>query len=240
MLIFFRYIISYFLALQLIASPILAQRPASELAMEKACQCLSSQDLKNLMGKSLENAGDSCLELAFWPHITMLMKEFDLQESEPDDLFLLAKNLGQQLALQCPAYAHYAKQVAMGDLNARKGDRERQVGILLSFHPNALPPYFTVLDSSGQKFDYYWLREFDGSARFFDGIDQFQHTEMEVVWQRIELFDPIHKKYNSYCEIILMEEIRTLTEEEKTQLYLSKNKIDRHKRGKKRKAGRMK
>ena len=239
-----RYILamSIFFKLSVIVSLLLATivlkaqvRPACEILLDKACQCMTTKDLKNLDGVALEMVGDSCMESAFWGHITGLMKEFNVEEQ--DSLFKIAKKIGQQLTIQCPSYQYYASRVARGDLKIRAGDRELQTGILLSFNERASPPYFTVLDTNGIQQQFYWLREFDGSARFFTGIEPFNKTEFNIIWQTIELYDAPSKSYKSYSEIILMEEVKILTTDDMIRLYpnskqrnLQKNKRRKEKK----------
>lgn len=228
MSIFFRLNIALYGLILGTSTMLIAQFPASELAMDKACRCLEKHDLINLSGSALETVGDSCLEAAFWGHISGLMKEFDIESY--DSLFLVAKKIGSQLATNCSAYKYYAHRVARGDLKEQDGDREYLDGILLSIQYHTNPPSLMVLDSQGVTHRFYWLREFDGSARFFGDIDAFEFTEFRVVWKMVELFDPASLSYKEHSEIILMEEIKILTKEEKERRYLSQKAVPKKKK----------
>jgi len=192
---------------------IFAQQNSTDYALNKACNCLGSTKLDSLTIEKLEFLGDSCITLALWQNMTGLMDELNVDGRDKKAWEKTGIKLGKKLAESCWHYQVYARQLAMERFAGGNILQEQQQGLLLSLNRLNCKASFTLLDSLGQKHEFLWLHEFDGSARFFDGISPYRFTEVEIVWQETELFDPESKKYINYREIILLEEKGTITEE---------------------------
>lgn len=215
--------------------PLAAQQSATDYALSKACNCIGSTGIDSLSIEQLEFWGDSCITVALWQNMSGLMEELKIDGKDKKAWEKAGINFGKKLAESCRHYQVYARQLAMERLAGGNILREQQQGLLIALNTNNGRTSFTLLDSLGQKHEFLWLREFDGSARFFDGITPFRLTEVEIVWQETELFDSESKRYISCREIILLEEKTIITEDIcKTKYPLTLQPVKKKKKDKKR------
>lgn len=224
MSIFFNY---FFLLLTLCSMTNIMGQSATDWAVEKACQCLSAVD--SLKPKQ----GEACLEKAVWAELEQLLKEANIDKASADALPQLAQVLVDQLLQSCPAYQRYAQLMAKENLEAAYLIWNQQTGLLTALDTKSWPARFTLLDSLGHEHDFYWIREFDGSARFFNGLSGYESTEVELIWQENYYYNPKDNSYQAYQEVVRIEELKKGSKAVLEQKYWSKVKTKRRKRKRK-------
>jgi hypothetical protein len=114
-------------------------------------------------------------------------------------------------------------------------------GLVYAFETKGRFPVFQILTEDQQVLSFYWIREFDGSARFFEGIKAYENKIVEIIWDDIELYALDSQKYVFYPEIILLEERKTLDKKEAKDRIKAYQKIAKaSKKPKKKKTKRKK
>lgn len=201
----------------LLFSPLLlsGQISATEEAFGKACTCFNAFDFSNLNQEALAAKADSCIEEALYTNLTGVLKENNTSFEDSEGMLKVAKVMHQYLLQNCEGFRRFSKQTAKEQVKEIKQENKATVGLLYGFNTNQQFPIITILTKENETLEFIWLREFDGSTRFMDGIKVYQNTIVEIIWKEVELYDVVTQSYPFYKEIVLIEELREIDKKER-------------------------
>lgn len=193
----------------------LIAQTATEEALERACACFGSLVVDSLSYKRLSAVADSCLEEALYTNLTGVLKENQASLDDNDAMFRVAQQLHHALLEDCQGFRQFSKALAGYQVTEVKAKNQSSTGLLYGFNTNQQFPIITILTQDLQTLDFVWFREFDGSTRFMNGIEDYQNRVVEIVWKDLELYDVVTQSYPFYKEIILIEEVQELSNKER-------------------------
>lgn len=195
----------------------LGAQTATEEALDKACTCFGTVDFEEVPFNYLEQVTDSCLQEALYTNLTGVLKENNTNIDDANGLFKVAQLIQAHLLEHCEGFQLFSKRLAARRVEEVKAKNFSTTGLLYHLNLDGRFPVFTILTEDNQTVDIYWIREFDGSARFFDdGFENFENTIVEVVWrEEIEIYDPVKQRYPFYKEVLLIEEVKTIDKKER-------------------------
>lgn len=188
---------------------------ATEEALDKACDCFNSVNFSEIDYKYIHLKADSCIQEALYTNLTGVLKENNLSLADDEAMLQVAKRIGTFLADSCKGFQVFSSRLAEQKVAEVKKNNPSDSGLLYELKNNGTFPIFVLLTDKNEALEFAWFREFEGSARFFKGIKDYQNTIVSIVWQELELFDTSTKKYKIYKEILLLEELETIEEKER-------------------------
>lgn len=144
----------------------------------------------------MEAQADSCARTALMQHYTPLLRQSGMDIERDSARRSLAWLLAERLYADCPAYRNYFEALARAEFREEIAPLPRDTGYLLSVRvERSGQRCFRLLGMDDSVQLYLWEREFDGSARFFDGAGQAFLARVEVVWEPVERYDPDLRQY---------------------------------------------
>lgn len=178
---------------------------ATQEALQRACSCFSGTSIEGLEEEQLLAHVDSCLEEGLYVNLSGVLREQGASLDQDNTMFALAQYLQQELGRNCVSFRQVTKALARNQLEEVKEDNQRSSGLLYQFNSNQQFPIFILLTPDNELEEFIWLKEFDGSTRFMQGIKPHLYTTVEIVWKEVELYDQVTNSYPYYKEIILIE-----------------------------------
>lgn len=222
---------SYFIGL-IFCPLLLTGQVATQEALEKACTCFNTVDFTTLDQALLSTKADSCIEEALYTNLTGVLKENNTNLEDSEGMLKVAKIMHQSLLDNCVGFRNFSKRMAGEAVKEVKQKNNSTIGLLYTFNTNQQFPIITILTEKNERVDFLWLREFDGSTRFMEGIESHQNTVVEIIWKDVELYDVVTQSYPFYKEIVLIEELRELKKKERKVWVKGYEKLEK-KRNKK-------
>lgn len=207
----------------------LSAQKATQEALQGACACLEGSSMEGLTGDFLSARIDSCLQEGLYVNLSGVLREQGASLNNDSSLFALAQYLQQALTRDCAGFRQIAKGLAAEQLTEVKATHQRSSGILYQLNTNQQFPVFVLLTEEDKLEQFLWLREFDGSTRFMQGLQPYLYTKVDIVWQDTELYDGVTNRYIYYQEVLLIEET------EKIDKATRKAWVKRYERSSKRK-----
>ncbi|MCH2043069.1 MAG: hypothetical protein MK212_02925 [Saprospiraceae bacterium] len=193
----------------LLHSFILAQT-ASDRVLDEACICLQTTDFNTVSMDSIDIKADSCISEAIIYNLTALLREQKVDLDDDKDMQELGEFLAELLFTQCAAFREYSVLYAIKQTEIQRLPYQRDTGQILSVETSGLYTFIYIWQGE-KEVRYLWLREFDGSSRFFsESWDLMRDKKIEILWNPIELYDIYTQSYQNYKEIKLMEELETV------------------------------
>lgn len=191
-----------------------AQVTASEVILKKICTCMDGYDFEPMDYDQMLAIGDSCMEYGLLSNLTGLLGEYGVDLEDSKSMQKMAEVIANRLFKDCEAYRNYAKTIAPKKTEKERVPYQITQGILVYLNLDRQPPLFVLWTAEDEALDFTWFREFDGSARFFGGIKDYENQRVEIFWQELELYDPVQKKYTIQREIKLIEDLDKVDKKE--------------------------
>lgn len=192
----------------------LSAQTATDEAITRACDCFNSLNFSAIDYKYINSKADSCLQEALFTNLTGVMKENNISAEDNKAMLVVAERIGTTLSDSCKGFQSFSTRLAQQKVEEIKKNNPSEMGLLYELKTNGTFPVFTIITKDKQILDFIWFREFDGSARFFNGIKEYKNTIVSIVFQEIELFDIDSKQYKVYKEILLLEEGTEISDKE--------------------------
>lgn len=184
---------------------------ASDRVLDEACTCLEEQNFDIVPVDSLELKADSCISEAIIYNMTALLKERNVDLDDDGNMQELGEFLAELLFTNCNAFREYSLQYAIKQTEIQRIPYQRDTGQILSIETSGLYTFIYIWQNE-EEVRYLWLREFDGSSRFFtESWETMKDKKIEILWNPIELYDIYTQSYQNYKEIKLMEELETVS-----------------------------
>lgn len=190
-----------------------AQQLATKEALERACTCLKQDSLP--APPHLSPLLDSCIGEGLYQNLTGVLREQRADLDSDTSLFRLAQYFHQALSRDCPHFRKVTQGLAAQQLEVVKAAHQQSRGLLYEFNTAQQFPELLLITPDNESLRFLWLREFDGSTRFMNGIKDYQNSRILVVWKPIELYDVVTQSYRVHREILLVEEEGTLSNKER-------------------------
>ncbi len=187
-----------------------AQKTDFEKMTADACACMGRQPMEALDLAQLERFIDSCSEHSLYYHLPQIMSSSALDLNNQEQVTRFAEKMGQQLYSECAAYRQYWTERARGQLREKQAKMPLAVGKIerIDRSLDGTRQVFWLRLNTMQLLSFYWLREFDGSARFLGDPNVHLGKRVQILWDNISLYDPTRGKYETLREIQLIEELQ--------------------------------
>lgn len=186
-----------------------AQKNSFKQTISDACDCFGHTQLDGRPLAGLEQAVDSCVEYALLLNLSTLLadKLFDIDQQDQVQQF--AERLGQQLYAECEPYRRYWNLRAQEELAIKQAKTPSVVGKIerIDRSLDGARQIFWLRLPTMQLLPFYWLREFDGSTRFFGPTSPHVGKRVRIFWEEVTLFDPLRQRYEPFREIKMLEEL---------------------------------
>jgi hypothetical protein len=191
-----------------------AQKNSFEKLTQEACDCLA--DATTAEPKELadwEQKVDSCMQSSLVQHLGGLMVEKIVDVKNKDDVQAFGEKWGQKLYTDCAAYRQYWDFRAKAQLKIKQSQLPTVVGKITRIERSidASRIIFWLRLPTMQVMAFAWLREFDGSARFFDSSDTYIGKQVRITWENTTMYNPQNRTYDNLREIQLIDELPTPT-----------------------------
>lgn len=190
-----------------------AQQPATQEALNRACACLERDSLP--APQALSPLLDSCIGEGLYQNLTGVLREHGADLNSDSSLFRLAQTIHQALSRDCPHFRKVTQGIAIQQLEVVKVENQQSRGLLYELNTAQQFPELVLITSDNEPLRFLWLREFDGSTRFMNGIKDYQNSRILVVWKPVELYDVVTQTYREHREILLVEEEGSLSNKER-------------------------
>ncbi len=210
-----------------------AQDRATEEALERACTCFGNQNFGTISMLQADAVADSCLQYALYTNLTGVLEEQKASLKNSESMLRVAQLFSSYLSENCVGFRAYSDKIAQQKVEIIKQKNSSTVGLLYALECEGKFPVFRILTDKNEVIDFFWIREFDGSARFFEGGKAYANTVIEVFWKELELYDASQQKYIYYKEIILLEELNTVAEKERKEKLKAYKKEQKKKKSQK-------
>lgn len=191
-----------------------SQVTASELILQKVCTCMEGYDWETMDYDQMLVVGDSCMEYGLLTNLTGLLAEYGVDLEDDKSMQRMGEVIANRLFEDCESYRKYSTHIASKKLEGEREPHQATIGVLVYLELEHQPPLFVLWTTEDEALDFIWFREFDGSARFFGGVKDYENQRVEIFWQELELYDPIQKKYKIYREIKLIEDLDKVDKKE--------------------------
>lgn len=198
-----------FLLLLLPCLRTVAQKTDFEKMTADACACMGRQSMEAMDLARLEQYIDSCSEHSLYYHLPQIMANTALDFNNQEQVTRFAERMGQQLYSECAAYRQYWTERARGQLREKQAKMPLAIGKIerIDRSLDGTRQVFWLRLNTMQLLPFYWLREFDGSARFLGDTQAHLGKRVQILWDNISLYDPTRGKYETLREIQLIEEL---------------------------------
>ena len=183
---------------------------ATQEAFDKACHCLAQTDFDQAELVAIDSILEICIKDGLYTNLTGVLEEQGAQLGDNTAMNQLATKMHQYLIENCPSFQHYNERLATEKIELIRERNPADTGIIYTLDTKSRFPILSLLTNGKELKNFYWIREFDGSSRFFDGIKQYQSIEVEILWNTIEIYDVSTKQYQTYKEIYQVEELRKI------------------------------
>ena len=178
--------------------------------LNQSCECLEKQNLGQIGTDSLEIKTDSCISQAIVYNISALLAEGTVDLDSDESMQQLGVELAELFFKDCEAFRTYSMRYALQQTQIQQESYQRDTGQLVDVESRG-SYNFLYLWQGEREVEYLWLREFDGSSRFFPKArDSMRSKRVEILWDEIEVYDRNTESYNRYKEIKLIEELETV------------------------------
>lgn len=188
---------------------------ATEEAFEKSCNCLTKVALEDLSYNALDSVLEDCIKEGLYTNLTGVLQEQGAILGNDTAMARVAVQMHQYLSENCIAFRNYNEQIAQQKVTSVRVRNPADTGLAYSLETQGRFPVLSIINSGNEMVSFYWVREFDGSTRFFEGIKDYQNTKIEVLWRTIEIYDATNQKYQIYKEIYQIEELGIVSNKEK-------------------------
>jgi hypothetical protein len=202
------------------------QSLAVDEAVRNACICFSNLGKQEYLDVE-RNALDSCFRRGLHANLTGVLRELDLKFTTIDAGRIAAEHLQKKLFDSCQSYQTYLKHYVSDSLKLARTRYKTDTILLLSLNQNEAGAVFRTINQSNRIRKYYWLSEFDGSARFFNGIEATKFYWYEVKYQEAELYDSVLEQYLFKREIMLMDELEQIDKNSYNKIYSKQKKASK-------------
>lgn len=179
---------------------------ATQEALAHICDCLKAATEPVPATDRLTPLLDSCLSEGLYVNLTGVLREQGMQLEEDSSLYLLAQYLHTELSRSCPSFRIVTHSLAALQLEEVKAANQQSHGLLLELQTKQQFPILILLNEQGESEQFLWLHEFDGSTRFMEGLQDYRHSRMTIVWKPVELYDSHTRQYQWHKEILLIEQ----------------------------------
>jgi hypothetical protein len=201
-----------FLLLVCCALPLSAQKNSFDKLTQEACDCLAAQTTTAPSDiAQLEQKVDSCMQSSLVRHLGGLMVEKIVDVKNKDEVQAFGEKWGQKLYTDCAAYRQYWDFRAKSELRLKQSQLptiEGKIARIERSVDNSRIVFWLRLPTM-QVMAFAWLREFDGSARFFDSTDTYIGKQVRITWENTPIYNPKTRKYDTLREIQLIDELPT-------------------------------
>ncbi|MCP4442333.1 MAG: hypothetical protein GY810_25785 [Aureispira sp.] len=191
-----------------------AQVTASEVILQKVCNCMGGYEFETMEYKRMLVVGDSCMERGLLSNLTGLLSEYGVDMEDDKSMQKMGEVLANRLFSDCEAYRNYATYIAIKKLEEEREPYQITEGVLVKLDLERQPPLFVLWTTEDEALDFTWFREFDGSARFFGGVKDYENQRVEIFWEELELYDPLQQNYKIHREIKLIEDLDKVAKKE--------------------------
>lgn len=188
---------------------------ATEEALANACICFETTARTEVSPERLIPLTDSCLSEGLYVNLTGVLREQGGRYDNDSSLYAVAQYLHEELSRSCPGFRQMTHALAAQQLEMVKTEHQQTRGLIYEYNDAQQFPVIVLLTESQQLEHFLWLREFDGSTRFMDGVQPYRFTRLLIVWQEVELYDRVTRNYRLYKEILLIEEESTVSSKER-------------------------
>lgn len=203
-------------------------------ALDKSCHCLEKVILEELSYSAIDSVLGDCIKEGLYTNLTGVLEEQNAVLGNDTAMARVAMQMHQYLTQNCLAFRSYNERIAAQKIEEVRERNPADTGLVYSLDVKGRFPILSIINTTNELASFYWIREFDGSARFFEGIKAYENTTIEVLWTTVEIYDAATQKYKTYKEIYQIEELKVLTNKEKKQC-LKDYKKQQHKTSKSKK-----
>ena len=204
------------------------QSLAVDEAIRNTCICFSNLNLGEQKYLYIErNALDSCFRRGLHANLTGVLRELDLTFTTLEAGRIAAEHLQKKLFDSCESYQQYLEHYISDSLKLARTRYKTDTILLLSLAQNEAGAVFRTINQSNKIKNYYWLSEFDGSARFFNGIEAAKFYWYEVKYQESELYDSILEQYLLKREVMLLDELKQIDKNNYKKIHLKYKKASK-------------
>lgn len=210
---------------------------ATQEALDKACSCLNDKDFSLGAAERAHFLFDSCMQEALYTNMTGVLEEQNASLEDAASMARLGSYFQTYLDSNCVGYRNFSTRQALEVVEEIRQSHPSSKGLLYQIDFEAPFPIISILNDTAECLDFLWLREFDGSTRFMEGIKDYDYTLVEIFWREVELYNAEQKKYQLYKEIVLIETRGTLNHQERQarkRRYKQHNSTKKQRRGSKR------
>ncbi len=187
---------------------------ATQEAFDKACHCLAQTDFDQVDFVAIDSILEICIKEGLYTNWTGVLEEQGTQLGDDQAMNQLATKMHQYLTKNCPSFQRYNERLAAKKITVVRERNPADTGVIYTLDTKSRFPILNLLTNNNELKSFYWIREFDGSSRFFDGIKQYQAIEVEILWNTIEIYDISTKQYLTYKEIYQVEELRKIPQKD--------------------------
>lgn len=203
----------FLIGLQLFCQRLQAQSATAE-ALDRACRCLQDNELDSVAYERLQPLADSCLEVGLYTNLTGVLEEQNALLGNDSAMLGVAQKMYTYLNLNCATFRTFAKRTAAQQLVEIKASYPKTIGLLYELDTESKFPTFGIITTQNERLEVHWIREFDGSARFFGGLKGYENTVVEITWRPLEIYEWGNQNYTVFNEIYQLDELQVISKKD--------------------------